>query len=249
MHRTHAEHVYLDMTAKSEEFLKKRFPRIYETCMGYGLDLATDLAPVCPAAHYMMGGVKTDLWGCTSVPGLYSAGETAATGVHGANRLASNSLLEGLVFGARAGQAMVKNAPVAKRSAVTLPGSPAPKPGATTSHGTPTLKPGEKKDASPALTKIRDLMWRNVGILRTGKDLSAAIEQLEALELPKSEKPGRAEYELRNLLSLALLIAKSALARTESRGSHYRSDFPYRDDDDFDKHSRVSQGHDITFEK
>ena len=169
--------------------------------------------------------------------------------MHGANRLASNSLLEGLVFGARAGQAMVKNAPVAKRSAVTLPGSPAPKPGATTSHGTATLKPGDKKDASPALTKIRDLMWRNVGILRTGKDLSAAIEQLEALELPKSEKPGRAEYELRNLHSLALLIAKSALARTESRGSHYRSDFPYRDDDDFDKHSRVSQGHDITFEK
>src|ERR1700738_994258 len=101
MHRTHCEHVYLDMTAKSEEFIRKRFPRIYETCMGYGLDLATDLAPVCPAAHYMMGGVKTDLWGRTSIPGLYSAGETAATGVHGANRLASNSLLEGLGVGGR----------------------------------------------------------------------------------------------------------------------------------------------------
>jgi L-aspartate oxidase len=217
--------------------------------MGYGLDLATDLAPVCPAAHYMMGGVKTDLWGCTSVPGLYSAGETAATGVHGANRLASNSLLEGLVFGARAGQAMVKGAPVAKRSAVTLPGSPAPKPGSAASHGSATVKSDEKKEASPVLTKIRDLMWRNAGILRTGKELSSAIEQLEALDLPKSEKPGRAEYELRNLHSLALLITKSALARTESRGSHYRSDFPYRDDDDFDKHSRVSIGKDIAFEK
>src|SRR5580765_1042336 len=106
MHRTNAQHVYLDMTAKSAEALEKRFPRIYATCMSYGLDLATDMAPVCPAAHYMMGGVKTDLWGRTSLRGLYAAGETADTGVHGANRLASNSLLEGLVFGARSGQAM-----------------------------------------------------------------------------------------------------------------------------------------------
>src|SRR5213594_2196471 len=107
MHHTQSTHVFLDMTKMSEEFLKKRFPRIYETCSSYGLDLASDMAPVCPAAHYMMGGVKTDLWGRTSLPGLYAAGETAATGVHGANRLASNSLLEGLVFGARSGQAMI----------------------------------------------------------------------------------------------------------------------------------------------
>jgi L-aspartate oxidase len=248
MHRTHSEHVYLDMTAKSEEFLGKRFPRIYETCMGYGLDLATDLAPVCPAAHYMMGGVKTDLWGHTSIPGLYSAGETAATGVHGANRLASNSLLEGLVFGARSGQAMLKDAPVAKRSSVTLPGSPAPKPGQVTAAATPS-KNVQKTPAPTPLIKIRDLMWRNVGILRSGKELSAAIEQLEALQLPKTSKPDRAEHELHNQHSLALLIARSALARTESRGSHYRSDFPYRDDDDFDKHSVVSKGKEITFEK
>src|SRR5437764_584393 len=102
MHRTQSRFVYLDMTAKSEEFLKKRFPRIYETCLSYGLDLATDMAPVSPAAHYMMGGVKTDLSGRTSLPGLYAAGEAAATGVHGANRLASNCLVEGLVLGARA---------------------------------------------------------------------------------------------------------------------------------------------------
>jgi L-aspartate oxidase len=249
MHRTQSEYVYLDMTAKSEEFLKKRFPRIYQTCMGYGLDLATDLAPVCPAAHYMMGGVKTDLWGRTSIPGLYSAGETAATGVHGANRLASNSLLEGLVFGARSGQAMMKDAPVAKRSAVTLPGSPAPKPGnAAVSSAATVAKTTEKAAAPAVLTKIRDLMWRNVGILRSGKELSAAIEQLEAMELPKTEKPGRAEHELRNLHSLALLIARSALARTESRGSHYRSDYPYRDDEDFNKHSLISKGQDVTFE-
>src|SRR5438128_11043954 len=111
MHRTQSTHVFLDMTKKSEEFLKKRFPRIYETCSSYGLDLASDMAPVCPAAHYVMGGVKTDLWGRTSLPGLYAAGETAASGVHGASRLASNSLLDGLVFAARAGQALLKDAP------------------------------------------------------------------------------------------------------------------------------------------
>src|SRR5437764_3794330 len=137
MHKTSSEHVYLDMTAKPEGFVEKRFPRIYATCMSYGVDLARDVAPVCPAAHYMMGGVKTDLWGRTSLPGLYAAGETADTGVHGANRLASNSLLEGLVFGARSGQAMIADCaavasrigvPAAKHKPSALPGSPAPKP-------------------------------------------------------------------------------------------------------------------------
>jgi len=247
MHRTNAGYVYLDMTAKSDEFLKKRFPRIYETCMSYGLDLASDLAPVCPAAHYMMGGVKTDLWGRTSLPGLYAAGETADTGVHGANRLASNSLLEGLVFGARSGQAMMKDAPVAKRNAMGLPGSPAPKPGnGPTAHAP---KPAGNHPCSAAFSKIRDLMWRQVGILRDGKELAAAISQLQTIDLPKCEKPGRADFELRNLHSLALLMARSALAREESRGSHYRADFPYRNDEDLAKHSLISKGHEVTFEK
>jgi L-aspartate oxidase len=245
MHRTQSEHVYLDMTAKSEEFLRKRFPRIYETCLGYGLDLAADLAPVCPAAHYMMGGVKTDLWGHTSIPGLYSAGETAATGVHGANRLASNSLLEGLVFGARAGQAMMNDAPAKKRSNVGLPGSPAPKPGNALAAAT---APPEKPAPSAALLKIRDLMWRNVGILRSGKELAAVIEQLKGISLPSSAKPARAEHELHNLHALALLIARSALAREESRGSHYRCDFPFRDDEGFNKHSEIAKGGEIRFE-
>src|SRR5713226_473809 len=249
MHRTQSTHVFLDMTAKSAEFLQKRFPRIYSTCLGYGLDLATDMAPVCPAAHYMMGGVKTDLWGRTSLPGLYSAGETAATGVHGANRLASNSLLEGLVFGARSGQAMMQDAPAGKRRAGALPGSPAPLPG----NSTPTANNSSKAAAKPSpacatLMKIRDVMWRDVGILRSGKELTEGIEQLQALELPKSEKPGRAAHELWNLHTLALLIARSALAREESRGSHYRSDFPYRNDEDLGKHSAVQKGSDVRFE-
>src|SRR5499433_295245 len=182
MHRTHAEHVYLDTTAKSAEFLQKRFPRIYSTCLTYGLDLATDMAPVCPAAHYMMGGVKTDLWGRTSVPGLYAAGETADTGVHGANRLASNSLLEGLVFGARAGEAMSKDAPATKHKAAPLPGTLAPKPG-NSAPGTLPAR-AEKSFVSPQLSQIRDLMWRYVGILRNGKELSSALHSLQQMELP-----------------------------------------------------------------
>jgi L-aspartate oxidase len=247
MHRTNMGYVYLDMTKKTEEFLKKRFPRIHETCLSYGLDLATDMAPVCPAAHYMMGGVKTDLWGRTSLPGLYAAGETADTGVHGANRLASNSLLEGLVFGARGGQAMMKDAPVTKRHAVGLPGSPAPKPvNSTTAQ--PNAKSTDSRPHPAAFDKIRDTMWRQVGIMRDGKDLAGTVTQLQAIEMPKCEKPGRADCEMRNLHSLALLMARSALAREESRGSHYRSDFPYRDDEKFGKHSTVQKGKDVGFE-
>jgi L-aspartate oxidase len=247
MHRTDTGYVYLDMTKKTEEFLKKRFPRIYETCLGYGLDLATDMAPVCPAAHYMMGGVKTDLWGRTSLPGLYAAGETADTGVHGANRLASNSLLEGLVFGARSGQAMMKDAPVTKRHAVGLPGSPAPKP-ANSKTAQPNAKSTDGRPHLAAFDKIRDTMWRQIGIMRDGKDLAGTVTQLQAMEMPQCEKPGRADCEMRNLHSLALLMARSALAREESRGSHYRSDFPYRDDEKFDKHSIVQKGKDVGFE-
>jgi L-aspartate oxidase len=247
MLRTQSDYVYLDMTEKSEDFLKHRFPLIYSTCLSHGLDLAADLAPVCPAAHYMMGGVKTDLWGRTSLPGLYSAGETAATGVHGANRLASNSLLEGLVFGARSGQAMMQDAPVTKRSKMTLPGSPAPRPGEKPASPTPH-KAEKPSPGALALKSIRDIMWTKVGILRSGKELAEALRQLALLELPKTDKPGRAEHELRNLHALATLIARSGLAREESRGSHYRSDFPYRDDEKFSKHSAVKKGEEVRFE-
>ena len=246
MRNTQSEVVYLDLTAKSEEFLKKRFPRVYEACLKCGVDLASDLVPVSPAAHFAMGGVKTDLWGRTSLPGLYAAGETAATGLHGANRLPSNSLLEGLVFGARAGAAMVKDAPVSKRSGAALPGSTVPKPGnSSQANGSAAAA---KPSPLPALTKIRELMWRQAGVLRNRKELAATIEQLEAMELPKKEKCGRCERELKNMHSLALLIARSALAREESRGSHYRSDFPFRNDEAFAKHSIVQKGQEIGFE-
>jgi L-aspartate oxidase len=219
----------------------------------------------------MMGGVKTDLWGRTSIPGLYAAGETADTGVHGANRLASNSLLEGLVFGARSGQAMVedcsasatkkdatrataKHSHAAKPKSSELPGSPAPKPDShSASNGAPISRlvssPSPSKPAAAeALARIRDLMWRHTGIMRSGKELSAAIASLEKMQLPTSDHPGRQDYELLNLHALATLMARSALAREESRGSHYRSDFPFRDDDNFQKHSLIQRFKDVTFE-
>ena len=263
MQRTQSTHVYLDMTKKSEEFLKKRFPRIYETCLSHGLDLASDLAPVCPAAHYLMGGVKTDLKGHTSLAGLYAAGETAATGVHGANRLASNSLLEGLVFGAIAGQAMMKDAPAGKRTGQALLGGPAPLPDGSTGAQKDAVKDGvaAKNGATakngpgraPAvvcalLTKIREVMWQDASIMRGGKELAGAIKQLEAIEPPKSDKSGRGGHELRNLHTLALVMTRTALAREESRGSHYRSDFPFRNDEDFAKHSALQKGKDVRFE-
>jgi L-aspartate oxidase len=247
MHKTNSQYVYLDMTAKPKEFFEKRFPRIYSTCLIYGLDLASDLAPVSPAAHFIVGGVKTDLWGRTSVAGLYAAGETAATGVHGANRLASNSLLEGLVFGARAGIAMMKDAPGSKKKAGHLPGVPAPK-----SWDNPTEKPEKAKPkpaASSTLTQLREMMWKYTGILRSGKELKTAIESLRTMEIPQPGRNGRSDHELRNLHALGLVIARSAFTREESRGSHYRSDFPFRDDEKFQKHSLIAKDHGVTYEE
>jgi L-aspartate oxidase len=248
MHKTNSQYVYLDMTAKPKDFVEKRFPRIYSTCLSYGLDLASDLAPVSPAAHFAMGGVKTDLWGRTSVAGLYAAGETSATGVHGANRLASNSLLEGLVFGARAGIAMMKDAPGSKKNAGHLPGVPAPKNWNNSSEKS-AEKAKPKPAASNGLTQLRELMWKCAGILRSGKELKTAIEALRTMGIPQSGRNGRFDHELRNLHTLGSLIARSALTREESRGSHYRSDFPYRDDEKFQKHSLIAKDQDVTYEK
>jgi L-aspartate oxidase len=247
MHRTNSKHVYLDMTSRPKEFFEKRFPRIYATCASYGLDLSSDLAPVSPAAHFMIGGVKTDLWGRTSVPGLYAAGEAAATGVHGANRLASNSLLEGLVFGARTGIAMIKDAPGSNKTSAHLPGGLAPK-----TWENPEKHSGRPK-ANPAiaaaLEKLQEIMWKHVGIMRSGKELKAALDCINSIAFPRTEIETRNERELHNLHSLAQLVTRSALAREESRGSHYRSDFPYRDDDIFQMHSQVSKGHEISFDR
>jgi len=242
MERTGSEFVYLDMTELEPERVRARFPRIYQTCLEYNLDIAADLIPVRPAAHYAMGGVATDLDGRTSLAALYAAGEVACTGVHGANRLASNSLLEGLVFGARAGRAMLLDCPAEKRARRRARVAPA------TSHN-----PGERAAAAPpaevvrARQKLRATMWNKVGIIRKGGSLGAAVKALQAGYKPPAQQT-RLHHELENLRLVGEVVARCALAREESRGAHYRSDFPIKVDPDWKKHSRLRLGEDIRFE-
>ena len=177
-----------------------------------------------------MGGVRTDLEGRASLPGLFAAGEVACTGVHGANRLASNSLLEGLVFGARAGKAMRKTSAVDTTPAIAPPTDAAE-------------ASGSKEDA---INQIRELMWNDVGVVRSGDSLRRAIQRLESLATAGESPADRRAFELANLHTVTLLIARSALARQESRGAHYRTDFPAHDDQRFRRHSVVS-GNSIQF--
>jgi len=208
------------------DFLRRRFPRIFETCLRYGLDLARQPAPVHPAAHYAMGGVWTDLEGRTSLTRLFAAGEVAATGVHGANRLASNSLLEAVVFGARAGRAMREWAGAAHLGSARAP---------------------EARFPSITAEQLRRLAWEHCGIIRSGERLRRACEILEAVALRSCPEPDRELFEIRNMHTVIWLIARCALARQESRGAHYRTDYPEKRPE-FQKHSRVSKDHDVRFE-
>ncbi len=221
--RTASEHVYLDLTHLDVAKLPARYPRIYQTCLRYGIDLVKQPAPVHPAAHYAMGGVKTDLHGRTTLPGLFAAGEAACTGVHGANRLASNSLLEGVVFGARAGSAMS--------------GSVGAK--ANIRESPPVLFPNMTE------VEVRTLAWDQCGILREASGLRTALNVLEAGWKP-GVSPDRSDFELRNIHTVVSLIARAALAREESRGGHYRLDFPEKRDV-FQKHSLVSIHQNVRF--
>ncbi len=224
--------VYLDLTHLDADHVKKRFPRIYATCMEYNIDITMDLIPIRPAAHYAMGGVRTDLDGRCTLPGLYAAGEAAATGVHGANRLASNSLLEGLVFGARAGKTM--------REELRRAPANSAKSSRAVSNGPVDIATEE------VIHEIQDLMWRDVGIVRSGTGLKAAIEHLTRICPRVAHPQTRRAHEAQNLHALALLVARSALAREESRGAHYRTDFPAHNDARFLKHS-VIKGDSIRF--
>src|SRR6266404_1274263 len=226
--------VYLDMTHLDEVHIRRRFPRIYSTCLHYNVDITAELVPIRPAAHYAMGGVRTDLDGRTTLSGLYAAGEAAGTGVHGANRLASNSLLEGLVFGARAGKKMRDELKAPPRTVADLPP-------AAYSNG-PVSVPAET-----SVSELQDLMWKDAGIVRTGKGLKQAIARLEDIGTRVSRPHSRREFEARNLQIAGMLVARSALAREESRGAHYRIDFPDHDDVKFRKHS-VLRGEKIRFE-
>jgi len=226
--------VYLDLTHLNADRVRKRFPMIYSTCMQYNIDIATELVPIRPAAHYAMGGVRTDLQGRTSLPGFYAAGEVACTGVHGANRLASNSLLEGLVYGARAAQDMREHL-LAENKA---PAAQAAKVPAASSNG-------QAAETEKFIKKVQSLMWQHVGVVREGKALQQVVPELRALQVPASGD--RRSHEAANILQAGLLIARSALAREESRGAHYRLDHPLKSDAKFHKHS-VVVGDNIRFE-
>jgi L-aspartate oxidase len=224
--------VFLDLRHLPAEDVRRRFPQIYSFCMQRGLDVAKHALPIIPAAHYFMGGLYTDLDGRTTLPGLFAAGEAASTGVHGANRLASNSLLECVVFGRRAAVAMASEfraipAMFAEvESSVVLP-----------------------HDAASARSVIQETAWKHAGIERDASGLDAGIRTLQELEAgwqPEPE-PSIDQLETANLLCVARLIFESALARLESRGAHYRTDYPKRNDAEFGFHSWVRRGQKVCF--
>jgi L-aspartate oxidase len=217
MNRTGAGHVYLDLTHREAGFVRGRFPRIYETCLRYGVDFEKQPAPVAPAAHYAMGGVRTDLDGRTTLPRLFAAGEVACTGVHGANRLASNSLLEGVVFGTRAGRAL-------RESAAAL-------------RIVPMREPETGGEAAAGQTQR--VAWEKCGIVRDATGLREACEWLERRSPPERSQE-------RNMREVALLIARCALAREESRGAHFRTDYPAKRAE-FAKQSVVQKDTGIAF--
>ncbi|MDQ0173684.1 L-aspartate oxidase [Paenibacillus tundrae] len=226
MEATNSTFVYLDITHESTELIKHRFPTIYETCMRYGLDMTTDWIPVAPAAHYMMGGVKTDLSGESSVGRLFACGEVSSTGVHGANRLASNSLSEAIVFGRRIVERVLSLPPLAPIRYEHFAG------------GIGRKVVAEQRPISERRLRLQKMMVRYVGLRRNGVNLQGAMEQLQhELHYFDQMLTQREEMEYANLLTCAWLVTTGALHRQESRGAHYREDFPQRDDVVWQKHS------------
>jgi len=224
--------VYLTMAHLSAAFVHQRFPLLSAVCREAGFDLATDRIPVAPAAHYIMGGVVTDLDGRTSVPGLFAAGEAACTGVHGANRLASNSLLEGLVFGARAGDAMQSwDGGVASWSAPV-----------TTPRAWPSGASAAAFEVPLAEDRVRAIMARDAGVFREGGGLTRAVRALDEAwragcrALEEGRRFDAGAWRQWSVLTVARLVATAALRREESRGAHARQDFPARDDLNWKRH-------------
>ena len=217
MQSTGSDHVYLSLQNIEPENIKKRFPVIYKTCLERGLDITKDNIPVAPAAHYAMGGIKTDVKGQTNISGLFAAGECASLGVHGANRLASNSLLDGLVFGQRSALAAKK-----------MPSSQTIEFDQEKTSPTPHLKDVELQRLKLI---IKSAIWKGAGIIRSKNSLIEALRKIEIAEKQLNFMISAfKEIEVMNMLTVSKLIIQAALDRQESRGAHYRSDFPEKDD-------------------
>lgn len=219
IHRTEASYVLLDVTHLPSDLLQKGFPTIHQVCLKYGIDMTRQGIPVSPAAHFFIGGVETDLWGETSIPGLFAAGETACNGVHGANRLASNSLLEGLVFGARVGLAAGDYAQGSRSRSTSDPDG-------ERFDGGRRMEAASFDEAS-LRRQLQMTMWKNAGIIRSSRSLEEAEGLIsEGLSVAGDCSGTRGEWECRNLLTVSALVIQGALRREESVGAHYREDFP-----------------------
>ena len=228
MRKTSSDRVFLDVTHLPPRLITTRFPHIYRFCLDHSLDITRGLIPVDPAAHYLMGGVKVNAWGETNISGLFAAGETACTGVHGANRLASNSLLEAVVFSKRVMQRAISSCDSeGEEQRKNL------KRDSSLAHGVSSaiscfLPRREILPGIPSfnLPNLQSLMWNKVGIIRSGKDLNEAANMLATWQYSLPQSTDRPSYELTNLVLCARLMTEAALLREESRGAHFRTDFP-----------------------
>ena len=216
MEKAKEDNVFLDITSQEPHIVKARFPQIYRFCLENGIDITQDLIPVAPAAHYMIGGIRVNSWGETNVPGLFAAGEVACTGAHGANRLASNSLLEVLVFGKR----------IIEKSLNA--GESSPEENGDGAYTRQLLRKSEIPEAllPPDLSGLQNLLWHKAGIIRNKEGLSRALETFAGWQQALPPPPDRKSYEMESLLIAGRLMLEAALLRQESRGAHFRSDYP-----------------------
>lgn len=226
MKATGADHVFLDITFKDRDYLENRFPNIYKTCLSYGIDISKDMIPVAPAEHYSMGGIRADAHGRTNIKGLFTCGESACNGIHGANRLASNSLLEGLVFGRLIG---LQVDDLVNNSGRTMPFE---------DIVYKTERIPKEFDKSAYKVGIQNEMTRNVGIIRNRQGLIKALDKVDVCgeNLKDMLNVTIQDYELQNIILLSRLVINSALEREESRGAHYRTDFKQTDDEKWKRH-------------
>ncbi|MCA9184552.1 MAG: L-aspartate oxidase [Pirellulaceae bacterium] len=233
MEKTRHPSVYLDLSHLDAEYVLKRFPGIAKRCAEFGIDIARDPIPVRPGAHYMMGGLTVDMQARTTLPGLWAAGEVTSSGLHGANRLASNSLLEGLVYGKYAGEGASRAAAAMNDSFRAIP-----------LRWPPLVAPAAPLDLVDIRNTLKSVMWRAVGVRRDEASLKTALESIQrwchyVLRRQFTEPAG---WELQNMLTVARLMVQAAVTRQESRGVHLRSDFPDKDNEHWNRHQAFSLG-------